>query len=149
MAPDLILCTKCILPCKNSRLLHSCYIKWPFSYPIRWISLHLENSISKAYLCNQGDIASLFLSRLACCILNLADKHSITLIQAYTHTLLNVETDYLSQEWLVPEWHLLPCIAHAEFHLWGQLEVESTGFIMYKSVSVLLHLGKLINLWDP
>ena len=37
LVPDLVLCTECILPCKNSRLWHSCCIKWYFGYPVRWV----------------------------------------------------------------------------------------------------------------
>ena len=44
-------------------------------------------------------MASIFLSRLACCILNLADRYSIILIPAYIPTNLNVEADYLSVGW--------------------------------------------------
>ena len=69
-------------------------------------------------------VQDLLLSRLACCILNLADKHGITLISAYIPTNLNVETHYLSQGQLVSEWHLFPCIAQAAFHLWGKPEVD-------------------------
>ena len=54
------------------------------------VDIHLDSSTAKAYLCYQGSTASLFLSRLVCHILYLADKHSITLI-------LSVEADYVSQ----------------------------------------------------
>ena len=37
MAPSLVLCVRYILPCKKSRLLHLCCIKWPFGYLIRWL----------------------------------------------------------------------------------------------------------------
>ena len=60
------------------------------------VALHLDNRTSKAYLCNQGCTASLFISRLASHSLNLADKHGITFISAYLPTHLNVEADYLS-----------------------------------------------------
>ena len=86
--------------------------------------LHLDNSTAEAYLCNQGCTVSSFLSRLACQILSLTDKHGITLIPAYILTKLNVETDYLSQGWMLPEWHLLPQVAQAAFHLWGLPEVD-------------------------
>ena len=43
------------------------------------------------------------LSRLDYCILNQADKHGNTLIQAYVSTPLSVEADYLLQQWLVLE----------------------------------------------
>ena len=35
MAPILVLCTRCILPCNNSRLLHLCCLTWPFSCTLR------------------------------------------------------------------------------------------------------------------
>ena len=82
------------------------------------VALHLDNCTAKAYLCNQGSTVSPFLSRLACQILSLTDKQSITLIPAYIPTHLNVEPDYLSQDWMLPEWHLLPQVASGAFHLW-------------------------------
>ena len=65
-----------------------------------------------------------FLSRLAYQILSLTKKHGITLLPAYIPTHLNVEADFLSQDWLLPEWHLLPQVAQAAFHLWGLPEVD-------------------------
>ena len=65
-----------------------------------------------------------FLSRLACQILSLTDKHGITLLPAYISPHLNVEADFLSQDQLIPEWHLLPQVAQADFHLWGLPEVD-------------------------
>ena len=44
------------------------------------VALHLDNSTAKAYLCNQGGTVSPFLSRLVYQILNLTNKHGITLI---------------------------------------------------------------------
>ena len=75
------------------------------------VALHLDNNTVKAYLCNQGGTVSPFLSRLACWILSLTDKHGITLIPACIHTHLNVEAIYLSQDQMLPEWHLLPLMA--------------------------------------
>ena len=46
------------------------------------VALHFDNSTAKAYLCNQGGTMSPFLSRLACQILSLTDKHGLTLIPA-------------------------------------------------------------------
>ena len=60
------------------------------------VALHLDNSTAKAYLCNQGGTVSHFLSRLACQILSLTDKHGITLLPAYIPTHLNVEADFLA-----------------------------------------------------
>ena len=86
------------------------------------VALNLDNSTAKACFCIQCGTVSLFLSRLACQILNLTDKHGITLIQAYICTIL-IWNHYLSWGWLVPEWHLLH-IVQAAFQLWGQLEVD-------------------------
>ena len=88
------------------------------------VALHLDNSTAKAYLCNQGGTVSPFLSRLACRILSLTDKHGITLLAAYIPTHLNVEADYLSWDQMLPEWHLLPQVAQATFHLWGLPDVD-------------------------
>ena len=81
------------------------------------VALHLDNSNAKACLCNQGGTVSSFLSILACQILSLTNKHSITLIPAYSPAYLNVEASYLSWEQFLPEWHLLPHIAKAAFQL--------------------------------
>ena len=88
------------------------------------VALHLDNSTAKAYLCDQGGTVSHFLSRLACWILSLTDKHSITLIPAYIPTNLNVEANYLSQGQLFPEWYFLSQMAEAAFSLWGLAEVD-------------------------
>ena len=65
-----------------------------------------------------------FLSRLACRILSLTNKHGITLLPAYIPTHLNVKADFLSQDQMLLEWHLLPQVAQAAFHLWGLPEVD-------------------------
>ena len=88
------------------------------------VALHLDNSTAKAYLCNQDGTVSPFLSRLACWILSLTDKHGITLIPAYIPTHLNVEADYLSWDQMLLEWHFLPQMAQAAFHLWVFPEVD-------------------------
>ena len=88
------------------------------------VALHLDKSTAKVYLCNQGGTVSPFLSRLACQILSLTNKHGITLLPAYIPTHLNVEADFLFWDRLLPEWHLLPQVAQAVFHLWGLPEVD-------------------------
>ena len=88
------------------------------------LALHFDNSTANAYLGNQCGTPSLFLSWLAYHILNLANKHGITLIPIHTPIHLNVKANYLSQGRLVPEWHLLPQIAQEAFKLWGQPEVD-------------------------
>ena len=113
------------------------------------VTLHLDNSSAKAYLCNQGGTLSPFLSRLACQILSLTDKHCITLIPAYIPTHLNVELDYLSQDQMLLEWHFLPQVAQAAFHLWGLQEVDLlasshyTQCLNYYTLESPLPLGAL------
>ena len=113
------------------------------------VALHLDSSTDKAYLCNQGGTVSPFLSRLTCQILSLTDKHGITLIPAYIPTHLSVEVDYLFWDWLLPEWHLLPWVAHAAFCLWGLPEVDllasshSTQCQHYITLETPLPLGAL------
>ena len=85
---------------------------------------YLDYSTAKAYLCTQGGTVSPFLSRLASWTLNLIEKHGITLIPAYIPTHLNVEASYLFWDWMLQEWHFLPQVAHAAFHLWGLPEVD-------------------------
>ena len=92
------------------------------------VALHLDNSTAKAYLCNQDGTVSSFHSRLACQILSLTDKHGITLLPAYIPTHLNVEAIYLSWGQILPEWHLLPKVAQAAFHLRGLLEMDLLAF---------------------
>ena len=95
-----------------------------FHYSGKVVALHLDNSTAKAYLCNQAGTASPFLTRLACWILSLTNKHSITLIPAYILTHLYVETDYLSWGQMLLKWHLLPQMAQTAFCLWSLLEVD-------------------------
>ena len=113
------------------------------------VALHLDNSTAKAYLCNQGGTVSPFLSRLACQILSLTDKHGITLLPAYMPTHLHVEADFLSWDRLLLEWHLLPQVAQAAFRLWGLPEVDllasscSTQCQHYFTLETPLPLGAL------
>ena len=58
-------------------------------------ALVFDSSTAKAHLCNEGGTASVFLSRLTCCILSLADKHGIYIIPTYISTHLNVEANYV------------------------------------------------------
>ena len=114
----------------------------------KMVALHLDNSTAKAYLCNQGGTVSPFLSRLACQILSLTDKHGITLIPEYIPTHLNVEADYLSWDQMLLEWHL-PQVAQAAFHLWDFPEVDllasshSTQWQHYYTLESPVPLGAL------
>ena len=91
------------------------------------VGLQLDNGTAKAYLCNLGGTTSLF-SRLACHILNLANKHDITIIPSYVHTHLNGKSDYQSWGRLITGWYLFPYIAQGVLQLWGQLEVDLLAF---------------------
>ena len=51
------------------------------------VILHLDNSMEKAYLCNQGGTVSPFLSWVACQILSLTDS---TVLLLFQHTLLPI-----------------------------------------------------------
>ena len=105
------------------------------------VALHLDISTAKAYLCNQGSTSSLTLSRLVCHILNLADKHVITLITAYIPTNINVKADYLSWARLVQEWHLFLEQVKQHFAL-GSTGGWSFCILMYILMSTVLHFGK-------
>ena len=104
------------------------------------VALHLDNSTAKAYLCNQGGTVSPFLSGLACQILSLTDKHGITLLPAYIPTHLKVEVNYLSQDWLLPEWHLLLRWLRQLSPL-GPSRGVPVDIFSFHSMPALLHLG--------
>ena len=105
------------------------------------VALHLDNSITKAYLCNQSGTVSPYLSRLACQVLSLTDKHGITLIPVYISTHLIVEANYLSQDKILPEWHLLPSGDSGSFSPFGPSRGGPAGIFSFHSVPALLHLG--------
>ena len=90
-----------------------------------------------------------FLTRLACQILSLSDKHSINCIAAYIPILFNVEANYLTHGQLLLEWHLLPLMAQAAFCLWGLPEVDllASSHTMqcqhFNTFETLLHMGAL------
>ena len=126
-----------------------------FHLSCKTVALHLDNSTAKAYLCNQGGTVSPFLSRLACQILNLTDKHGITLIPAYIPTHLNVEANYLSWDQMLLGWYFLPQVPQIAFHLWGLPEVDllvsshSTQCQHYYTLESLLPMGALVECLQP
>ena len=124
--PDL--CVGLILSCRTYRPLPWCYIEWLSTYLVRWLPCIWITALQKVYLCNQGGTVSPFLSRLSWQILSLTDKHGITLIPAYIPTHLSMEANYLSWGQMLREWHLLPQVAQATFHLWGLPEVDLLAF---------------------
>ena len=123
MVPGQVPCLGLILPCRNFRLLPSCSVGWPSTSLVRWLPC-IWITVLLRHTCVIKVVVSPFLSRLACQILSLTNKHGITLLPAYIPIHLNVEADFLSQDWLFPKWHLLPQVAQAAFHLWGLPEVD-------------------------
>ena len=128
----------------NAMMLH----RMAFHLSVKVVALHLDNSTVKAYLCNRGGTVSPFLSRLACWILSLTDKHGVTLIPAYIPTHLNVEANYLSWDWMLPEWHLLPQVVQAASHLWGLPEVDLLASCHPLNASIITPWN-LHYLWEP
>ena len=101
------------------------------------VALHLDNSTAKAYLSNESGTVSPFLSRLASQILNLTNKHGITLIPAYIPADLNMEANYLSQS-------DAPRVASSllgGFSPLGPSRGGPDGIFSFHSVPALLHLG--------
>ena len=114
----------------------------------KMVALHLDNSTAKAYLCNHGGTVSPVLSRLACQILILTDKHGITLIPAYIPTHLSVEADYLSWDWMLLEWHLLPQVAQVAFHLWSLPGLACWDLLIPLNARIITPWN-LYYLWGP
>ena len=77
-----------------------CRMAFHLSYKV--FVLHLDKSTAGIYFCKKCGTVSVFLFRLACHILNLADKHGITLIPACIPAHLNLEANYLSQGVISP-----------------------------------------------
>ena len=145
--PGQVLCAGLILPCRSFRLAMMLH-RMAFCLSGEVVALHLDNSMAKAYLCNQGGIVSPFLSRLACQILNLTDKYDITLILANIPTHLNVEANYLSWDQMLLEWHLLPRVAQAAFHLWAFQRWNCWHLLVPLNASIIIHWN-LHYLWGP
>ena len=104
------------------------------------VALHLDNSTAKAYLCNQGDIVSPFLSRLACQILSQTDKSGITLyssIHSYPPqcegqlSVLGLDASRVASSWG----------GSIGFSPLGFSRGGPAGILFYHSMPVLLHLG--------
>ena len=121
--PGQVPCVGLILPCRNFRLLPSCYAGRPSASLVKWLPC-IWIAVLLSLISIIKVVVSPFLSRLACQILSLTNKHGITLLPAYIPTHLNVEADFLSQDQLLLEWHLLPQVAHVAFCLWGLPEVD-------------------------
>ena len=75
--PDQVQYVGFILPCRSFRPLPWMLHRIVFCLSGKVVDLYLDNSTAKVYQCSQGGIVSPFLSRLACQILSLTDKHSI------------------------------------------------------------------------
>ena len=75
--------------------------KMTFQLSGKMVALHFNNSTTKVIYVIR--VVQHFPSRLACHILNLANKHGVTPIPAYIPPHLNGETNYLCQGMLVPK----------------------------------------------
>ena len=137
----LVPCLGLILPCRKLQVVAVMLHRMAFCLSGRVVALHLDNSTAKAYLCNQGGTVSPFLSRLACRILSLTDKHGITLLPAYIPTHLNVEADFLSRDRLLLEWHLLPSSGSGSFLPLGPSRGGPAGIFSFYSLPALFHFG--------
>ena len=82
-----------------------------------------------------------FLSRLACHILSLADKHGITLLPAYIPTHLNVEADFLSSG--SPASKVAPSTSSGSgsFLSLGPSRGGPPGIFSFCSMPLLFHFG--------
>ena len=105
------------------------------------VALHLDNSTAKAYLCNQGGTVSPFLSRLACHILSLTNKHGITLLPAYIPTHLNVEADFLSWDWAASRVAPSTSGGSGSFLPLGPSRGGPPGIFSFYSMPALFHFG--------
>ena len=118
---------------------HSCCIKRPLGCLVRQLPNIWAIALLKLICVNEGGTASLFLSRLACCILNLLNKQGISFQHTYPPILM---------------WKLfLPGkvgsgVASASLHSSGCLSSlrstwgGSVNILMYQSMLAILHLGK-------
>ena len=77
---------------------------WSVALMLHRLTFYLSG---KVYLWNQGGMVSLFLCRIAYCILNLGGKHGITLIPTHIPTHLSMEGDYILWGRMGPEWNFL------------------------------------------
>ena len=85
-------------------------------------------------------MASVFLSRSACHILNMADMHGITLFPAYIPTHLNVEAISFGSVGS----QVAPAFSHSSCTILplGSMGGGYVGIFAYQSISAVLHLGK-------
>ena len=147
MAPGLGLCARCILPCKNSRLLHLCCIIQPFSYLERWLP-YIQTIVLEKLIYVMKVVQHLF-------PLQTSLSYFESGWQAWYYSYSSIHA-YISQcgsrlsllGSLVPKWHLLPHIARAEFHLWGQLDMDLLASSCTNQWK-LFHLRKVHYLWRP
>ena len=92
---------------------------------------------------------STFLSRLACRILSLTDKHGITLIPAYIPTHLNVGANYLSQESDASGVASSSSGGSSSFSPLGPFRGGSAGIFSFHSMPSIIALWNLHYLWGP
>ena len=82
-----------------------------------------------------------FLSRLACHILSLTDKHGITLLPAYIPTHLNVEADFLSSGSVASGVATSTSGGSGSFSPLGPSRGGPAGIFSFYSMPTLFHFG--------
>ena len=141
VALGLVLYARSILPWKHSRLLWSCCIKWPFSYPVKGLP-YIWKLVLLTHIYVMKVVQLFFISFSTSMMhLILANKHGITLIQVYIPTYLNVE---------VTVCHIVSWLqgATASSHSWGYISSLGptggwhVGIFTYKSMSTKLDIVK-------
>ena len=149
VVPGLVPCVGLILPCRSFRLLPSCYIGWPSASLVRWLPC-IWITVLLRHTCVIKVVQCLpFLSKTGLLDTESDQQawyYSSSSIHSYP---LNVEADFLSWDRMLLEWHLLPQVVQAAFHLWGLPEVDllasshSTQCQHYFTLKTLLPLGAL------
>ena len=127
--PGMIPCARCLLPCKNSRILHSCCIRLPFGCLVKQLPCIWTIVLLKLIYVIKVVQHLFFFPRLACSIMNLANKHGITLIPTYMPTLIQVEAAYHGKRW----YRVVPDSSHSSDCI---LSLWSTGG---GCVGILMH----------
>ena len=122
-------------------LLPSCYVGWPSTSLVRWLPCTWITVLLRLISVIKVVPVSPFLSRLACRILSLTDKHGITLLPAYIPTHLNVEADYLSQGSVASGVAPSPSGGSGSFLPLGPSRGGPAGFFSFYSMPALFHFG--------
>ena len=95
-------CVGLILPCRSSRPLPWCCIGWHSTYLVRWLLCIWITALLRLICVIKVVQCLCFFPGWPARYWIWPTKHGITLIPAYPPNHLNVEADYLFQDWLLP-----------------------------------------------